>query len=359
MDIPDSMRDDEGNISMFLDQRQPSANYDQVTASHEDQDVSQAQQLNCDTADRDIDATLNPNSVMPPPEGDSNLFSRDLQDTAQTQLNDNIHLDADTGPSQSWDSNSSEEQVGRHQQTKRNSLPSHQSNRATKRARVTPDATSGQANSTTIDALSGSESPEQNENPEIAEPDTRSHYLRSFETMTSKYGKGTDSNLNPAQIIDVIRAGDSFLLERSVEFVSSYLESCRDGVWNTPIPCSPFNGPLTENLFKSFHCAEILDQRTIVDPIRFRVARILLFWNYEQLLNNPELLSRISRGRDSASIATDVLLQEIFKHDTRDWKRRRMSLQRHKHVGKRWSMVIGCIGPGFLLMCNTSLATHL
>jgi hypothetical protein len=121
------MEDDEGNISMFLGQTHPSANYDQVTASHEDPDMRQAQQLtDCDASDRDIDATINPNSVMPPPEGDSNLFSRDLPDTARTQLNDNTHLDADTGPSQSWDSDSSEEQVGRHRQTKRNSLPSPQ-----------------------------------------------------------------------------------------------------------------------------------------------------------------------------------------------------------------------------------------
>jgi hypothetical protein len=211
-----------------------------------------------------------------------------------------------------------------------------------------------------MDALSRSESHERNENQEITESDdTRPHYLRSFEILTSKYGEGTDYNLNPAQIIEVIKTGDSFLLERSVEFITSYLESSHDGVWNTPIPCSPFNGPSTENLFKSFHCAEILDHRNTVDPIRFRVARILLFWNYEQLLSDPKLLSKISRGRDSASIATDVLLQEIFKHDTRDWKRRRMSLQRYKHAGKRWSMVIGCIGPGFLLMCRLNLASHL
>lgn len=70
-----------------------------------------------------------------------------------------------------------------------------------------------------------------NKNVEIAKPDdTRSYYLRLFETLTSKYGEGANSNLNPAQIIDVIKAGDPFLLERSIEFVASYLKSCRDRV---------------------------------------------------------------------------------------------------------------------------------
>jgi hypothetical protein len=223
-----------------------------------------------------------------------------------------------------------------------------------------------------MNARSRNESSAQNENPEITQPtkpksepkpkaeaDTRPHYLRSFETMTSKYGKGTEFGLNTAQIISVIKAGDSFLQERSVEFITSYLERCHEGVWNTPIPCSPLNGPLTENLYKSFHCAEILDHRTIVDPIRLRVAKILLFWNFEQLRNDPKLLSRISCGRDTASIATDVLLREIFEHDAQNWKRRREALQRYKYAGKRWSMVIGCIGPGFLLLCNDSLATYL
>jgi hypothetical protein len=105
MDTPDSMKDEEGNSSMFLGQLHPSsANCDQVTASHEDLDVGQAQQLtDCDTSENtDIDAALNPSSVIPPLERDIDSSSQDLQDTARTRLNDSIALDIDTG--QSWDS---------------------------------------------------------------------------------------------------------------------------------------------------------------------------------------------------------------------------------------------------------------
>jgi hypothetical protein len=125
---------------------------------------------------------------------------------------------------------------------------------------------------------------------------TRSHYLRSFESLTSKYGEDTDFDLKPAQIIEIIKTGDSFLREDSVDFATSYLKSSQEKLWNTPL-----DGSLTE----------ILDQCAVVDPIRLRVARMLLLWYYEQLHSNPELLKRCSRGRDTASIATDILLQEI------------------------------------------------
>jgi len=207
------------------------------------------------------------------------------------------------------------------------------------------------------------------DNPEtIDSANTGSHYVRSFEALTSKYGENTDYDLKPAQVIEVIKAGDAFLREDCVDFITSYLEDCRDGLWNTPVLYPPLNGSLTENLFKSFHCAEILNQRIAVDPIRLQVARILLFWYYEQLYkelySNPELSSRRSRGRDTASIATDILIEEIFhgqkgQRDPQVWKRRRTSLQKQKQIGKRWSTLISCIGPGFLLICNPDLATYM
>lgn len=162
-------------------------------------------------------------SVISPLEGDTDSPSVDLQDTARTRLDDSI---SHTG--QSRGSDSSEEKVRGHvadRQTKRTSSP--RSRRATKRARVTLDATSAQGSPIALSTQPRSESPAQNENP--AEPaDNRSHYVRSFETLTSKHGEGSDFDLTPAQIIDVIKSGDSFLRERPGEFVMSYLESCRD-----------------------------------------------------------------------------------------------------------------------------------
>lgn len=287
-------------------------------------------------------------------ESDSDSLSTDSQVSARPLFrNDSTDLNTPRGLSQSYEIESSP-------------LRLHST---TKRARRTSDTTKAQPNSTAVNAQSRNKSFVQTENPETIDyANTGSHYVRSFQALTSKYGENTDHDLKPTQVIEVIKAGDTFLREDCVDFITSYLEDCRDGLWNTPVPCPPLNGSLTENIFKSFHCAEIFDQRIAVDPIRLRVMRILLFRYYEQLCkesySDPGLLSRRSRGRDTASIATDILVEEIFhgqkgQRDPQVWKRRRTSLQKQKQIGKRWSTLISYIGPGFLLICSPDLATHM
>jgi hypothetical protein len=362
--IPDSMEDVDGNISMFLDPSRPSiSNGDQIEVYHEDLGASEMQQLPVHDNSESGDII----SVISTPERDA---------TTQIQLsNDSEGLDRDTSSSQSIDSNSSDDQVGRnlafvgHSQTKRNhSLAFSQSRNGIKRVRRAPDITDTSHTSIAVNtnAQRRSESSIPTESPETASPPhTASHYVRSFETLTSKYGEGTDFKLRPTQIIEVIRAGDSFIREDSVDFVTSYLRAYHDGLWNTPIPCSPRSDSPIENLFKNLHCADILDQRNIVDPLRLRVVRILLFWYFEQLRSNPELLSRCSRGRNTSCIATDDLVDKIFdaqktQHDdTQDWQRRRNLLQKHKQIGKKWSILIGGIGLGFILICNPDLGSQM
>jgi len=341
---------------------------DQITTSDEDLDRSPSREL----------AHYEAFEI-----GDDDSLSPDSQSTARPQFrNDSVDLDTTRSLSLPYEIESTPEQVvGNlptvdmgHGRTKRNhsvthSLAPSRLHITTKRARRTPDTTQDQSNLTATNAQSRSNSPVQIKNPETIDcVNTGSHFVRSFEALTSKYGENTDYDLKPAQVIEAIKAGDTFLREDCVDFITLYLEDCRDGLWKTPVPYPPLNGSLTENLFKSFHCAEILDQRIAVDPIRLQVARILLFWYYEQLCkesySNPELSSRRSRGRDTASIATDVLIEEIFhgqkgQRDPQVWKRRRTSLQKQKQIGKRWSTLISCIGPGFLLICSPDLATYM
>jgi hypothetical protein len=362
------MQDSEGNITMFPTQSHaPISDCDQVIASHEGVDASHIHQTaNCEASENGDDelAMLNPLSVSPARE-ESDSSTLGLQVTSQSQLYDNSSGRDITDSIQSCESVDSEEEeqlggnLAERRQTKR-SRQFPRAHSAEKRPRRTPDTDYTQNNSIAMNDQLRGESPMQNESLEAASPaNISSHYLRSYDTLTSKYGDDTDFNLKPAQIMSIIKAGDSFFRGDSVNFVTSYLESSYDGRWNTPIPCPPLNGALTEVLFKSFCCAEILDQRAIVDPIRLRVARILLFWYYERLHRSPELLKRCSHGKTTASVATDILLQEIFKCNPQDWSRRRMQFQRHKQIGKRWSMIIGCIGPGFLLICSPDLATYM
>lgn len=214
--------------------------YDQVMTSHEDLDRSPGRRLahyeTSKNGDIDVAQSL---------ESDSDSLLTNSQVTARLQFrNDSADLDTARGLSQSYEIESSP-------------LRLHST---TKRARRTPDTTQAQPNSTAVNAQSSNKSPVQTENPEAIDyANTGSHYVRSFEALTSKYGENTNHDLKPAQVIEVIKAGDTFLQEDCIDFITSYLEDCRNGLWNTPVPCPPLNGSLTENLFKSFHCAEILD----------------------------------------------------------------------------------------------------
>jgi hypothetical protein len=347
------MMDNDGNLTMFpTPLRTGNDDYDNVMVDSENPQTGEV-------------ATPGPPSPVQPLERYGNLPLLELEVTPIRQ--DSPNNDICGGRSHEIDN--SEEHVlavaNMEHQTQHNHsakhLPASPQSRTTGIVRLEDTQSSSLARST-----QQSTTPVQNEDAESG--NRPSHYLRSFRVLSSKYGENTDHDLKPAQIIEVIRSGDSFFGDTSLGLINSYVENCYGELWNTPLIWHPFNGSLTENLFKIFNCAEILEQRSVFDPLRLRVARVLLFWYYEQLCkeasNNPELLSRCSRGRDTASVVIDLLQEEVFhcqnvQRDSTDWKRSRDSLMRHKKIGKRWSVFIGCIGPGFLLTCTTELANQM
>jgi hypothetical protein len=194
-----------------------------------------------------------------------------------------------------------------------------------------------------------------------------SSHFRVTEVLTQRYGENTNQSLKSKDIKRVIQAGDSFIRKDAVDYISSYLEEQHGSIWHEPILASPpFDGTLNERLYKTFHYSDTIEQRSAVDPVRLRMARVLLYWYFGQLCteirNNGS--SRRSRGRDTASIALDTLFKEIYQsqegvHDAKVTKRRRASLQKHKQIGRRWTMLINCIGPGVLLICTPELAAEM
>ncbi|KAF2193605.1 hypothetical protein K469DRAFT_550888, partial [Zopfia rhizophila CBS 207.26] len=168
----------------------------------------------------------------------------------------------------------------------------------------------------------------------------------------------------------IIRLGDSFLRVDIVSFLEHFrLGWSQNGFWyRLPLSNPTPDGTTTERLFKSFHCAELLEQGSSVDPVRLRIARIILYHYYEQLCvdsrSNPTILGRRSRGRDTASVATDRILESMYNSskdqtNPRIWKQRRDSLQKHKKIGKRWSMLAAYLGIGILLACNSGLESQM
>jgi hypothetical protein len=195
------------------------------------------------------------------------------QVTAPPQLHNNSeNLDRAVSPSHE---SSPEEPAGGQSKCKQpvtHSLATSRSrpHSATKRARRISNTTNTQSNSIAMNDKSRNESPIWNENEEIIDSaNTASHYLGLFDMSTSKYGDNTSYRLTLANIIDVIRAGDSFTREDSIIFMSLYLERLRDGLWHNPnLEGPPLDSSPVQKALKSFHYAEILEQRSTVDPIR-------------------------------------------------------------------------------------------
>jgi hypothetical protein len=349
---------------------------DQVVASRQRLDISRQLVAHGEVSESGgVDAVLDPLLVTPLMERDGDVPVLDLQVAAQPQLHSiDVDMASESSQAESTGENSAVGTVAsttiRHRQTKRSHpITSPVLSNVTRRARMTLDDTQDQSRATTIHAQSTERSTtiDSDISKTTNTANTTSHYLQSYNALTSKYGENTDHSLKPTQIINAIKIGDSFLLDNPVEFVTTYLQNCQAGIWNTPELCPPLNGSLNENLFRSFRCAEILDQRTVIDPIRLRIARVLLFWYYEQLYNElcetPEVLSRCSSGRDPSTIITDMLQEEIFhlqkdQCPAHEWQKRRTSLQKQKQIGKRWSTLISCVGPGLLLICSPDLATY-
>jgi hypothetical protein len=198
----------------------------------------------------------------------------------------------------------------------------------------------------------------------------QSHFTRGFDTLTSMYGNRAQEALTAETIIEIIQLGNFFLRDDLESFTESFrLASGQNSIWDRPSLMNPTEGgTLIERLFNGFRCAQILEQSSTVDPVRLRIARIVLYHYYEQLYvdaqSDSDLLSRRSRGRSTSSVVTDKILEDMYglrqeQFDSQTWTRRRASLQKHKKLGKRWCMVVDHLGFGILLTCHPSLATQM
>jgi hypothetical protein len=124
-----------------------------------------------------------------------------------------------------------------------------------------------------------------------------------------------------------------------------------------------------EKLFNSVRCADILDRDLAVDPVRLRMARVILYHHYEQLCidlpSNRHLRGQLACGRNRASLATDLIVGAVYslaetRHTDQDTlKRYRGRVQHHKKVGKRWCMLASHLGLGILLVCHRGIEAQM
>ncbi|KAJ6201966.1 hypothetical protein J3E72DRAFT_234146 [Bipolaris maydis] len=139
--------------------------------------------------------------------------------------------------------------------------------------------------------------------------------------------------------------------------------------WSRLPTGNPVTGmSLTEKIFKSLQCAETIAADSLVEPIKLRMARVLLYHQYEQKLielrHNSSSSTHLSSGKGLASIAKSVILERIYgsqyQNLTAQAKRKREnSLKWHTRIGKRWSYVTSQLGVGIILTCSHILEIHM
>ncbi|EFY94066.2 hypothetical protein MAA_10470 [Metarhizium robertsii ARSEF 23] len=121
-----------------------------------------------------------------------------------------------------------------------------------------------------------------------------------------------------------------------------------------------------EKLRNAYSCVCRLDKRMRDDPIRTRIALVLLHLEYENTClkwktgrRNPSVVeTRLGRGTTSSMI--DQILENIHPEwrvaDARLRAELRADFHNRKRYGKRWWILTNALGPGLLILCSSKIA---
>jgi hypothetical protein len=199
----------------------------------------------------------------------------------------------------------------------------------------------------------------------------QSRSCRALAILTPMYGNKIWHPLTRKHLVDTVQLGDSLLQADIGSFVDSF---CRawpaDGLWNRQPLNKPTHGQTrVEKLFDGVRCAQILKHDSVVDPVRLRMAKIILYHHFERLCidlpSNKRLRAQLSRGRDRASVATDMIVRAVYdlEHnmqvDKKILTRYRRCIQKQKSIGKRWCMLASHLGLGVLLVCHPDVEVQM
>jgi hypothetical protein len=197
----------------------------------------------------------------------------------------------------------------------------------------------------------------------IPEGMTKTHWLHCYDQLNYLYG-GLHEDL-----CYFIRIGDSFLREDAGDFITKFYRrwNLEDPWSRLPISNPTLKYPLTERMLTSLRCAEAIEFDSIVDPVKLRIARMLLHHYVEQLgikLKKDRKSCNLSAGKGVASVAKEVVLETIYGCHKNTLtpeirKKHENSYTWHKRIGKRWSYVASHLGVGITLTCSPTLEAHM
>jgi hypothetical protein len=190
----------------------------------------------------------------------------------------------------------------------------------------------------------------------------------AFEQLSSRYGGTSKQELENMQ--QIMEYSDHFLRKDAVSFIETFVSRCKQSdLWHRHPLSNPITGSsLAERTLQSLRCAETIENDTIMDPVRLRIGRVLLYHYMEQrvhdIRNDRSLPKARSRGKDVRSTVIDLTLTDTYGHDDEPVsnevsKQRRNNLIAHKTMGRRWSLLASHLGTGILLTCDPKLGAYM
>ena len=192
---------------------------------------------------------------------------------------------------------------------------------------------------------------------------TVTHWVHSYAQLCNLYGENYD------RLKAIMQIGDGSFRKDAEESIDlfCYRWSLENPWSRLPEENPTSRGSLTERILKSFYSAETIEFESAINPVKLRMARILLYHHYKQkcidLTKDPRISSYLSQGKGIASVANDMILEEIYGcHDQNTSEEARLKqasrFNWHKKVGQRWSFVASHLGVGIILTCSHKLATR-
>ena len=175
-------------------------------------------------------------------------------------------------------------------------------------------------------------------------------------------------NSSTTGLLIVSHGWRNFIREDYIVFLKeNLLRWKQDGLWHqTPLLSLSKDRSDSGSLEGVYHCVCQLDMRMDDDPIRKRVALILLHLEFENISRKWRAQSRNERkyqtgiGQGYTTIMIDNILMNIHANWTVSNSRRKSELRakfhNRKRYGKRWSVLTAALGSGILFVCSKALA---
>ncbi|KAH8799370.1 hypothetical protein F5884DRAFT_869271 [Xylogone sp. PMI_703] len=170
-----------------------------------------------------------------------------------------------------------------------------------------------------------------------------------------------NTSAGPIMVSDYIRSDCASFLETHLP------RWTKNGLWHHAEILNPIGNTVgIEKMKDAYSCICQLELEMEDDPIRTRVALVLLHQGYETALQgcklkkyrNHTILPAVGRG-DATTMIDDMLksIHNNWDEFTAEVKAKmRANFHNKKRFGKRWSILVNVLGPGILFCCSLDLA---